>query len=57
MVTERISKYVKDKGISVAKIAEQTGVGYQILCRCFSDKFKRELGADEVLLVCRYLEV
>ena len=57
MVTKKIGDYIKEKGISIVKISEKTGVSYQILCRCFSKKSTRELEADELLLVCRYLEV
>ncbi len=57
VVTQRVADYVRNKGISTAKISEMTGVGYQILCNCFDKNKSRQLKADELLLVCRYLEV
>lgn len=57
MVTQRVADFIKDKGISIAKISEKTGIGYQILCNCFDENKSRQLKADELLLVCRYLDV
>ncbi len=57
MVTQRVADYVRSKGISTAKISEMTGVGYQILCNCFDNNKSRQLKADELLLVCRFLGV
>ena len=57
MVTKKIAEFIRNKGISITKIAEKTGISYQILCRCFNDNSKRELAADELLLVCRYLDI
>lgn len=57
MVTQRIADYVRSKGISITKIAEKTGIGYQVLCNCFDKNKSRQFKADELLLVCRYLEV
>lgn len=57
MITENISNYIKNKGITIARISEKTGISYQVLCNCFDKKRSRELKADELLLVCRFLEV
>ena len=57
MITKRIAQIISDKGISVSRISEKTGISYQVLCRCFDEKYKRELKADELLLVCRFLGV
>ena len=56
MITKRIANYIKNKGISVAKISEVTGIGYQKLYRSLNGE-SRELRADELLLVCRFLDV
>lgn len=56
-VTNNVRDYIKDRGITVTRIAEATGVNYQKLCRSFDDNFARELNADEFLKVCRFLEV
>lgn len=57
MVTRKIGNYIKEKGITITRIAEATGISYQILVRCFDEKNSRELKADELLLVCRFLEI
>lgn len=57
MVTRKIGNYIKEKGITITRIAEATGIRYQILARCFDEKNSRELKADELLLVCRFLEI
>jgi hypothetical protein len=44
-------------GSTITRIAEATGISYQILARCFDEKNSRELKADELLLVCRFLEI
>lgn len=57
MVTKALGQYIKERGISITRIAEATGISYQILCNCFDEKKSRELKADELLLVCRFLDV
>lgn len=57
MVTKKIGGYIKEKGISITRISEATGISYQILTNCFDEKKSRELKADELLLVCRFLEI
>ena len=57
MVTRKIGNYIKEKGITITRIAEATGISYQILARWFDEKNSRELKADELLLVCRFLEI
>lgn len=57
MITERIADIVSQRGVSTAKIAEVTGISPQILYNCFDQKKKRELKADELILVCRFLNI
>ena len=57
MVTRKIGNYIKEKGRTITRIAEATGISYQILARCFDEMNIRELKADELLLVCRFLEI
>ena len=57
MITKKLSQYIKEKGVSITRIAEKTGISYQILVNCFDEKKSRELKADELLLVCRFLDV
>lgn len=56
MITQNISRYIENKGITIAKISEVTNISYQKLCRSLNNK-SRELRADELLLICRFLEV
>ena len=56
MITQNISRYIENKGITIAKISEVTNIIYQKLCRSLNNK-SRELRADELLLICRFLEV
>ena len=51
MITKRISQIISDRGISIAKIADITGISSQILYHCFNENHKRELKAD-----CRQVE-
>lgn len=57
MVTKNLGAYIKDKGITIARIAEATGISQQILYRSFDDSNSRQLNADEFLLICRFLDV
>ena len=57
MVTERISQIISERGVSIAKIADTTGISSQILYHCFNEKHKRELKADELIMVCKFLNV
>lgn len=57
MITKKLGNYIKERGISIARISEATGISYQILANCFDEKKSRELKADELLLVCRFIEV
>lgn len=56
MVTQNIAQYIQDRGITIAKISEVTNINYQKLCRSLKNK-SRDLRADELLLICGFLEV
>ncbi len=55
MITQNISQYIQDKGITIAKISKVTNISYQKLYRSLSSQ--RELRADELLLICSFLNV
>lgn len=55
MVTNKIADIIADKGIKIARIAEATGISYQVLQVSF--KKKRELRADELVKVCQFLNI
>lgn len=55
VVTKAVSQYVKDKGIQVSVISENTKIPYGILHPCIAGK--RNLRAEEFLRVCDFLEV
>lgn len=57
MITNKISDYIKEKGISIKRIAEKTGISYQVLYSCFDKNSKRQLKADELISVCTFLEI
>ena len=57
MVTANLSKYIRERGISMARIAKATGISYQVLTNCFDNRKSRELRADELLLVCNFLDI
>lgn len=38
MVTDNLGNYIKEKGITITRIAEKTGIDYQILANCFDIK-------------------
>lgn len=49
MYTEKVAKYVADKGISIKKISERTGIPYTSLYNSLMNtRRKRELRADEL---------
>lgn len=57
-VTERVSDYIRDRGISIKKISADTGVSYVALYDSLGNKNrKRELRDEEFLKVCIFLGV
>ena len=56
-VTERVAKYVSDKGISIKKISDVTGISYQPLQVSLADSGRnRDLRDEELLKICVFLE-
>jgi len=53
--TLALSNTIKNKGISITKIAKETGIPYSILQPSF--KGHRQLRADEFFAVCAFLDV
>lgn len=51
----KLGSIVKEKGISIRKISEATGVPYSALQPSF--KGNRQLRADEFFAVCAYLDI
>lgn len=57
IVTDNVARYVSEKGISVRKMAEATGIAYQPLQVSLGDGPRnRDLRDDELLKVCIFLE-
>ena len=55
--TKRLSKYIKDKGISFRKIAEATGMPYTAVYDSLGDNERsRPLRIDEYIAICKFLE-
>lgn len=52
--TRAVAKYIREKGYSLLKMSEKTGIPYGRLYPCVSAK--RSLRADEFLAVCKFLE-
>ena len=57
-VTKNISRYVKDRGINVSKMARDTGISYMALYdSLLNDDRDREIRGRELLQVCNFLRV
>lgn len=58
MYTEKVAKYVADKGISIKKMSERTGIPYTSLYNSLMNtRRKRDLRADEFMAVCIFIGV
>ena len=55
--TQKVAKYVADKGIKISVLSEKTEISRNVLDNCFSEENTRELRADEFLSVCEFLGV
>lgn len=53
--TMAVADFVRRKGITMTSISQNTGISYDKIRRSFNSN--RPLTADELLLVCSYLEV
>lgn len=57
-VTKNIERYVKKKGINLSAMSRSTGLPYNSLYASLGSKTrKRELSADEAVLVCKFLDM
>lgn len=57
MYTKAIADYIKEKGISVKKVSDKTGIPYCVLYDSLCSKTRnRDLRADEFMAVCNFLE-
>lgn len=54
-ITKSVFEAAKNKGKTVAFIAEKTKIPYQVLAKC--SQGKRKLRADEFFLVCEAAEL
>lgn len=56
--TISLSRYVKDKGVSLKRISEKTGISYQVIRDSLSMNGRnRELRAGEFLSICEFLSL
>lgn len=56
-VTERVSAYIQEKGISVLKMCEKTGMSYKRIQPSLTKNGQRELRAEEFMTICHYIGV
>lgn len=58
IITERVSRYVIEKGINLSNLAKETGHSYNAISHSIGAKNTgRELRDDEFMDICRFLEV
>ncbi len=54
--TKNLSRYVREKGINLSKMARDTNIPYMTLYdSLLNNERDRDLRAGELLLVCRFL--
>ncbi len=54
---KNISKYIKEKGISLTVMSKRTGIPYYALYDSFANENKkRQLRGTELIAVCEFLE-
>lgn len=54
-VTESVSTYIKQKGISITAISDKTGLTYGAIYPSLCSNPVRKLRADELLAICDFL--
>lgn len=58
VVTDRVSDYVRKRGINISKMARDTGIQYMTLYDSLANQErKRKLRDDEFLAICNFLGV
>ncbi len=56
-VTKILSDYIEQKGISVLRMCEKTGLSYKRIQPSLAKNGKRELRATEFMEICHYIGV
>lgn len=58
ILTENLSRYIRDKGINVSKLSRDTEIPYSALYdSLLNDERDREIRGWELLKVCKLLEI
>lgn len=58
LITDKVSSYVKEQGINIAKMSRETNIPYMALYNSLvSTERSRDLRDEEFLKVCAFLEV
>lgn len=58
IVTQKMSRYVKERGFNLSMISRSTGISYSALYESlYSSKRDRSLRDDELIAVCKFLGV
>lgn len=56
-ITKNVSDYIQEKGISVLRMCEKTGLSYKRIQPSLSTSGNRELRAGEFMTICQYIGV
>lgn len=56
-ITKNVSAYIQEKGISVLRMCEKTGLSYKRIQPSLSTSGNRELRAGEFMSICQYIGV
>lgn len=56
-VTQSVSQYIREKGISISTISQKTGITGGVLYPSLREKPTRRLRADEFMSICLFLDV
>ena len=58
VVTEKVSEYVKNKGINLSKLSRNTNIQYMDIYNSLANpKRNRDLKDYELIRICKFLEV
>ena len=56
--TRNLSRYVRDKGINLARMSRATGISYRALYDSLANPDReRDLRAGELMGICKFLDV
>lgn len=57
IATEKISRFIREKGYNLSEVSRKTGIPYHILYASINDeKRERDLRASEFLAICSFLD-